>query len=126
VSLLLAVLFVAAPAPPPPPLTAELLVGRWDYEYGQLSAGWIVFGADGTYSSRHGPDPDPSYCGQWEVRPGAVVLTEYGVRPPWDDSNSPRCGVEYEFRVSTRRFPAIEGTCGSNVVRLSKPRRVAP
>lgn len=70
----------AAPVPPPPrAMRAEDLPGRWDYRWGDMKAGQVVFEADGFYYSRHSPGWEATYCGRWELKDGTLILSERSV-----------------------------------------------
>lgn len=109
-----------APTPAPPRLSAELLVGRWRYDYGLMTGGWIEFARDGSYVSSHDPDRGPQHVGTWRVDGGALVLTERRLCPTHGVSEF---STRYEFLVSTRDYPAVVGTCNGAPVSLTDPRR---
>lgn len=113
---------IAAPVPPPRPLTAELLVGRWEWRWGTLEPGWIEFGADGRYTSRHSQGDCPNYCGRWLVRDGVLTLYE-GRAPEPGTHEAAEWHQKYDVSMDTRRYPALTGKCGVTVVKLSNPRR---
>jgi hypothetical protein len=120
---MLTILFlVAAPAPPPPVLTAELLVGRWSYDWATMTGGWIVFMADGRYAASHDGCEMPKYAGLWEYRRGVLTLHETRINP--EDGSLDENVREYAVAVvSTRRWPRIEGSYHGSAVVFSNPRR---
>jgi hypothetical protein len=119
---MLTILFlVAAPAPPPPVLTAELLVGRWSYDWATMTGGWIVFMADGRYAASHDGCDMPKYAGLWEYRRGVLTLHETRVNP--EDGSLDENVREYAVAVSARKWPVVLGDYHGTVVVLSNPRR---
>lgn len=113
-------LVVAAPLPQPPKLSAELLVGRWEFSWGGMPAGWIEFRADGRYVSRHSPGAEPLYTGFYSVR--GDVLTLYEDRMPCPcDWRAADCRTEYPIPVSMERYPVIVGRGG--YATFSNPQR---
>lgn len=66
----------AAPVPPPRKLTAEFLVGQWQYSWGGMRDGWIIFRADGRYLSSHHDLTNPTYAGTWELSGRTLTLFE--------------------------------------------------
>lgn len=120
---LLALLFVChAPTPPPRPLTAELMVGRWDYSWGSRAEGWIEFHADGRYVASHEPTMLPSHAGAWTVRDNVLTLHE-GRCPCPGEPLALRIGSDYPIRLSTARYPVIAGKCRGTEVKFSNPLR---
>lgn len=103
----------------PPKLTAEMLVGRWAYDWGQMQGGWIEFYPDGRYASRHDKHEElwyqPKHAGRYECRDGMLILTE-------------GCIVEdyalvadrpYAIVVTLADWPDVRGECGTTAVKLS-------
>jgi hypothetical protein len=119
---LLCVVLCLAPVPPDRPLTRELLVGRWDYAWGQMPDGWIELYADGRYVSRHDQGFEPTFAGGWIVR--GKVLTLYEGRCPCPgEPEALKVNSEYPITLSTAKFPTLKGECRGTVVVLSNPRR---
>lgn len=119
---LLSLFVVLAPVPQPRPLTAEMMVGQWDYKWGGMADGWIQFLPDGHYFSRHYPGDYPQYCGEYTVHRG--VLTLYEARMPCpDDSAAALITATYPVELSTADFPAIRGKYGMTDVLFSNPKR---
>lgn len=112
---------VLAPMPKAPELAPNLLVGQWKYGYGGSLDGSIVFYKDGTYVASHSrPKLDPpSHEGEWELRPGPVLVLHeksYAVRT---DRR-----ITYTFDVRRTRWPAVIGTSHEGVaLLLTDPRR---
>jgi hypothetical protein len=112
----------AAPLPPPRPLTAEMLIGRWEYKWGTLPVGWIEFRADGHYYSAHRQAEWPEFCGWWEIRGDVLTLRE-GRCPCREDLTATCCTSPYPVTISTAGFPVIAGTSYGTKVVLSNPVR---
>lgn len=106
----------AAPVPPAPRLSEAILVGEWDYAYGQMPAGRIALHADGAYTARHS-EGGQLYAGRWWVDRGSVVLIEWRVCPEGDSWGPQR----YTFTLDPRSF-AGETPSGTPVA-LSNPKR---
>lgn len=102
-------------------LTAADMVGRWRFEWGQQTDGWIEFQPDGRYQSRHdaGSGPDwflPRHAGLWEASGGVILLTE-GYIVEGEALNANRT---YLITVTTKNWPVIDGEYGITKVRFSK------
>jgi hypothetical protein len=119
---LLCVVLCLAPVPPDRPLTRELLVGRWDYAWGERKEGWIEFYPDGRYVASHEPTLLPSHAGAYTVR-GKVLTLHEGRCPCPGDPDALRINSEYPITLSTAKFPTLKGECRGTVVVLSNPRR---
>lgn len=121
-----ALLFLAAapvpksPPAPPPVLTREALAGgTWDYEYGGMANGWIVFGGDGTYEAQHHPGTDQYDCGTYAVAGNALILYESSRRAGADAPAQWRGVYRYDFGAT--RPPRLEGTSnGVTAVKLTR------
>lgn len=117
--------FIAAPVPPPAKLSEEMLVGRWQYEWGQHPVGWIVFFPSGHYHARHSEGDVPVYGGQWWLRGEMLVLQEYTLPRVCDGwyfpSEFERKPMEYRVKLGTARYPALRGDWDGVKVVLSKP-----
>lgn len=57
--------------------------GEWDYEYGSMRRGWILF-TGSEYDSQHDPTGDYRYAGKWyATRANEFVLIENGTIYAW-------------------------------------------
>ncbi len=112
----------AAPVSPPPRLTDEMLVGRWDFQWGTQREGWIEFLPDGRYHSRHCPGDPPSYAGLYWVHRGEIVLWERRMMPALEPTD---CGTHSTYRipVSMAKWPLIDGNYLGQRVVFSNPQR---
>ena len=108
-------LSVWAPVPQPRPLTTEMMVGRWDYAWGQMADGWIEFHADGHYVSRHDPGINPTFAGQWLVYEGVLTLKE-GRCPCPEEPTALLVNSVYPIQVCGKKYPTVTGTCGVTAV----------
>ncbi|AMV24628.1 hypothetical protein VT84_09545 [Gemmata sp. SH-PL17] len=107
---------VGAPLPPPPKLSAEILVGKWAYDWDEKSEGTIWVYPDGSYCSiLGGPSGGTIWHGTWEVRDGVLHLTEWAFNP----DNQGRWGpIHYRVAISMKRYPRLVGSTqyGNEVV----------
>lgn len=112
----------SAPVPPPPKeLTAEMMTGRWDYEWNQHPNGTLWLHADGSYTARHAPGARHICHGTWAVAGGTLTLTEWVFDTEWSADSGPATYV-YEFKA--RDYPRLKGTSnGSGTVALSGLKR---
>ncbi len=108
------------PNPSRPVLTAELLVGRWEYAWGPMKDGWIEFFPDGRYQARHDKLGEnwymPRHAGQYEVRDGMIILTEGVV----SEGYATVADRVYEVVSTTDNWPVIDGEYGTTRMKLSK------
>lgn len=102
-----------------PKLTAAMLVGRWEYDWGQMQGGWIEFYPDGRYASRHDRKGElwyqPRHAGGYEVRDGMLILTEGMVI----EDQALIADRPYAIVVTLKEWPAIIGECGTTPVKFS-------
>jgi hypothetical protein len=113
----------AAPVPPPRPMTAELMPGLYDYQWGGMGKGWILLTADGHYLSCHSPCVTPSYAGTWEYSGDRFTLFEgcaHGDGDEWCSEYRTR----YTVTVKQSSAAGLVGVYSDGVVvTLSNPKR---
>lgn len=118
----LPLLLCAAPVPAPPAaIEPHHLVGEWDYSWGTMGEGSIVFAPNGWYVSRHSPRDGYTHIGRWELCPAGRVLTlsETTIADGWQTHVPQR----YRVRLDTRAYPVITGACGETRVVFCSPKR---
>ena len=112
---------IAAPVPRPVQLTDELVVGTWDYSWGQWPDGAIVFNKDGTYGAQHVQGSEIYYAGTWTLRGDTVTLTEFAFGANGELRTGPAI---YAFKFDVKGYPSLKGVSnGSTCVALQNPKR---
>lgn len=118
--------FAAAPVPKrppaePPALTVEMMVGEWDYAWGQWPNGGIVFNADGSYGAMHDFNSTTAYGGTWTVKDNTLTIVERS----YDlETGRSAAGGTYVFDFGATRVPNLAGVSNGDVpVKLTKPKR---
>jgi len=105
----------AAPVPPERPLASEDLPGTWEYRWGSMRNGVIVFEADGFYYSRHDDQgTEARYCGRWELDRGVLTLHERSC------CSCATGYTDYPVKLSYSRRGFAAGRYGETVVEISK------
>lgn len=97
-----------APLPKPTKLTPELLKGCWDYEWGGMREGWIVFDGKGNYSAQHDPRGTVTYSGTVVVNDPLVIITEWGADSSTGNSWGPMVYI-FDLEDSLKGWPTLGG-----------------
>lgn len=120
--MLLSLAAVRAPVPPPAKLSKELIVGTWNYDWGNWHEGIICFDADGSYSAQHEPGGANAYAGTWKLEGNTVTITEYGYHYATGERYSGP--IDYCFDFTGSSYPNLSGKSnGTTKVALSNPKR---
>lgn len=108
--------------PPPKVLTADMMLGTWEYEWNAMRSGVITFDDSGSYVGIHIPGGSMIYSGTWTIEGGdTIVLSEYAHNL---DTNGRSGPTTYRFQFAAKDYPAMVGKSNGNThvaLRRAKP-----
>lgn len=117
-----------APVPPTPRLTEDILVGRWDLQWGERREDsplngkdvFICFHADGTFAAKYYEGVcSLLWVGTWCVKGDAVEFWERRAYLGSDVSEA----SQFQIDVTLANWPTIRGKWGNLPVVLTNRRR---
>lgn len=109
-------------APAPKALTADMMVGTWQYEWDIFRDGVIAFDAAGGYVGIHIPGSSTIYSGTWKIEGGdTIVISEYAHSL---DTNARWGPTEFRFTFDPKTYPNLVGKSNGTkhvAIRRAKP-----